>query len=1295
MKNTIILIFLYCVQLSAACTLTLTSPTSSQVVTGFAGAGNPRPFTFSVTKSGCPTLAYLQYFVDGYPARNPGWGAPYNDLLAPFYEQGIAPFAPYSMPWNTYWFADGSHTASAQALDINFNVIASSSTVKFSIGNLWPVKCRDGTAPRGELSASDVNKGILPLTWKITGSCAPDDIKVSIFVDGITQHFNGSWGGMPSTFTAHVDETQFQNGSHNVCFSWLDKTHFTNSGAGPIESAGEQCLPLTFSNGTLPSEVRTACRDCYMLLGGTQALTPVLYNTDGTTASPPAFDYWTTSNVVTLNPTTSVVAAAGSCPANGTGLPCSAQVLVMAETQHCSDLTAVFGTAQYWSATCPFKMSQLGNLVHIKGGKGWTPGVYQITNVDLRANVIQLKDRNGNNPTCCISGGNFSTGPTTTLNILPWTTQNVSCFGSDTAIHTGPNPNCIYMNEAFAGGAYLPDHSSVPYNFLGHAGAGPYAEFDSGGFNTWEVTLLGISVCADWQGKSLSAFTRDISNYVDGLSYGLSRMPRFSHFLYGVADATMDNTTDLWTCSHGTPAQWSPPIIAAALNTINASGYRVLGVNLRDEVDSSWGYRPMAGPIRPGGANSWLTSITATSGRCSVNGSGISINAAAQFIIHGSSTAALNTPPGGDPYHITSSFLGGKSFTFNCPRVNNGTYNDHGLTIEPLAADGYKQNGNTSYVGYDALANIRSQAASQSYHTPITAAPKAIAGCAAFHNWLGNGSDGPIGDLRQFGQFADFYEDLSQYQPFLVSRNSIRWYFAGSYSPGGYNRQEWGCYNPSLPLTDITHGNEAIQGNQGYAAPGGVANIFGSRMTFDSPGHGLVNVVPGNTTLAVSGNSNSALNTTYYVLEILSPTELRVALQGTDFASSCSGGTCTCPGATLSFTRSGYVVSSSGMTAIGGAQPYKFYTGNGTHFAGNGFGQSFNLAAADPNLPKHRGEIFAVNCHGNTVFDSNTYVYAPTNLSVPSWLPGSNIYWELPNGSGKGGTAIVRPDNSSNCGRAWCARPQEASPEVGYEAYMAAAIANATGFRAYKFGGSQSYSYIDGWGFTGNYDVSLINPKDPLMGDSFMWPHFQNAGQVGLFHADSEAGRLLTRWQSLFLQSRCNSPDYGWVFDSMCRTGSNGNALLIANTTNWTQTGAFDLTPILNGQNIIENISGAHGENVITVLPASTKLRTVTLKEGQSLAFIAATVFEGTLNEPIFQPGGTGTFGDCPTGTDSISIRWGYNPYLLDSTTSNVQSFTSFPATIPADKNYGPVYGRILCVSASRGVLSTSDVQTF
>ena len=70
---------------------------------------------------------------------------------------------------------------------------------------------------------------------------------------------------------------------------------------------------------------------------------------------------------------------------------------------------------------------------------------------------------------------------------------------------------------------------------------------------------------------------------------------------------------------------------------------------------------------------------------------------------------------------------------------------------------------------------------------------------------------------------------------------------------------------------------------------------------------------------------------------------------------------------------------------------------------------------------------------------------------------------------------------------------------------MAAAIANATGFRAYKFGGSQSYSYIDGWGFTGNYDVSLINPKDPLMGDSFMWPHFQNAGQVGLFHADSEA----------------------------------------------------------------------------------------------------------------------------------------------------------------------------------------------
>src|ERR1700733_8301259 len=174
MKNVIILIFLYCLQLSAVCTLTLTSPTSSQVVTGFAGAGNPTPFTFSVTKSGCPTLAYVQYFVDGYPARNPGWGAPYNDLLAPFYEQGIAPFAPYSMPWNTYWFGDGSHVASAQALDINFNAIARSSPVQFSIGNLWPVTCRDGTAPQGELSTTDVNKGILPVIWKITGSCAAD-----------------------------------------------------------------------------------------------------------------------------------------------------------------------------------------------------------------------------------------------------------------------------------------------------------------------------------------------------------------------------------------------------------------------------------------------------------------------------------------------------------------------------------------------------------------------------------------------------------------------------------------------------------------------------------------------------------------------------------------------------------------------------------------------------------------------------------------------------------------------------------------------------------------------------------------------------------------------------------------------------------------------------------------------------------------------------------------------------------------------------------------------------------------
>jgi hypothetical protein len=1311
------------------------SPMAGSSVSGFAGAGNPNPplitvgFATELDTADGNALACVQ--VDGNSLYNPGWGAPFatptsNGVnLAALYAFGCFPVQPsashitsFSMPWNSYWLANGNHVMTVVLYDAAGTLYYTSAPQPFVVANKWPVTCSDGSAPASSLGTPSVANGIISVPFSITGSCA-GDIKsgvtgspsgtttLSWFVDGVTNPFSalfssantqygGSFPNTTSSGTATIDERQWFNGVHNVCWAWLDfqPGNYSTSTGNNIGSAGEECLPQMFANGSVASQVWTAGHDIFLAPSATFSLAPTLYNTDQTTAGGTTFDYLSLNTSIATVSTGGVITATSACPGPGSGLPCSTQVFAMGESQGvgCSDLTNYLGTGQYTSTCFAFHTSDIGKLIKISGGTNCTAGLYQINNVDMRIPLVTMVPSPGPGGACV--DASFVTGPTRASNVLINATNTMSCFGTDGAIHLSYTGSCFAPHEMFASGGIL-SGPNVTYPYAGVANAGPLAEFDTSGYNTWEVGLIGQSPC-DGIGGTLSAFQSNLNSYISVFTPNLATLHHATH-LYGAGDNVDREGTYLWNCAFGTPSTWTTPIVGAALNAWSGAGYPLVGVNMIDE-GAGENARPLAGPITPGGSNSWLSASMAVvsdgTGTCTVNGTNIWLNSSLHFIIHGSSTTALNNSAGSAGY--VGNVNGGSSFTFSCS-LPSGTYSDSGLTIEPLAADGYTNDSNTSYIRYQAIANLVIQANTQTGTTPITWSAATTQPCLVRQNYGGLGTDGPIGGISQIGTSAsypyqDFYPDDSQAQPFLVSRNSINWNFTGGSSPGGFTRSQYGCYDPTKPLVTLVQADETLAGQQGYNST--LTSISGSTMTF-STGHGLQNVVPGITRVSVTGNSNSALNTNYFVLSILSPTELRVALAGTDFTSAaCTNGTITFIG--------GHTDTPTSISATGIASVNKFWiTGDGTNFSGYSYGQAFFVTNADATLPSLRGQNFTISGCTNAAFATPTFVYAPTNLNVPSYtVNGANTFWELPNGTGTGGTANIIPDDSSNCGRAYCYRPNENSPSFVFTNYISAAIAGAVGFRSYKVPGPNSRLYQPNYGFT----INSAPPFAPtgITNEFYVFPHWENVGNVPVFHGNSLAAQAITRWFAYFDQPRLNSPDYGPWIDTTVRSGANGNLLLAANTTNGIETRTYNMatacngsTCIQSGQSWIYNIVGPDGTNVIETESPSTTSVSITLTEGQAVFFVFPTTFTGVLTQPTFSPSTTGSFGDCPSGTDSIAIRWGYDLYLLDVSQQNVASYTSFPATIPADKNYGTVFGRSYCISSTAGTLATSDVFNF
>ena len=150
------------------------------------------------------------------------------------------------------------------------------------------------------MTFGSVSSGILPVTWTVTGSCATDSKapQPQIFVDGVNQTLDGSFTSTNATETFNLDETRWLNGTHIICWGWQDATNKTTySGSVVVDSAGEQCDPVTFSNGAVAMEVHNKASDIFlgdngspMWNGNTFTLSPTVLNTDGSAGSA-TYDY--------------------------------------------------------------------------------------------------------------------------------------------------------------------------------------------------------------------------------------------------------------------------------------------------------------------------------------------------------------------------------------------------------------------------------------------------------------------------------------------------------------------------------------------------------------------------------------------------------------------------------------------------------------------------------------------------------------------------------------------------------------------------------------------------------------------------------------------------------------------------------------------------------------------------------------------------------------------------------------------------------------------------------------------
>jgi len=929
-------------------TCAITSPTAAQSVAGydsFSGSIN-----LAISYSGVPALTggHVQYTVDAYPAVNPGFGGVTTT--------GNSTLAPYTYPFNSYWYPNGPHQVYATLYDALNNVLCTTVTVNFTTANTWPQSWNPTLAinPATPFTSnwSGYGSGTL-VTGTITGSGGGSQ-NVQCYIDGIQQGSSGV-NVVAGVYSYNFDTTGWLDGPHVLsCPStsssgWLS----TDNPAYRNTSATEWSRKVTFAQPS-PIPVDLWCdsgHENFKTLAQTQQITCHVVNSDQSTATGYAFDYY--------------VQTPANCSVSSTGLVTltanlACIVRVMAEVVTGTDLflpsCCAGQTAS--SASNPFTPHSAYQVLRVKSGTGFTPGYFEgggATGFQQSGNIWLAANGSPALGTAGSTNGTFAIGPSATVYVYAWPTNVFAYIGTDGAVHTSYSAaNAIAIHEIFSSGTIC--QNDAPYGNGGTCG-----DVNRSAHNTVE-TGMGAGTTGNETSGGAAAWQSAQAAYTTAATSFLSAYPNLHWWLTG--DNFTRNGTNLYGSTNGPAAFWATPAFQYAMSQWAG---KALGITMRDE--GAYGSYPLQGPMQFGtsSAQNGLTSIVATGGggageSCLVTFSGSwSTNNARKFIISGSATTNMNSASGAT---YSNSVGTSNTFTFTCANVADGTYNisnDPGLTIEPYGDGWYGSPlGHTLYTAFATLrtqANAVAGAPLQDWGQGAVAngVPTAIA------NWNGNGTQS-LGAITQVSDYADILNSPGT-SNFILSRNSSYAIInpLNALSPGNSVRINHGVYSLDKPLMVQTQANTIGAGNYGYGQTGftcAVTSMSGNTITFSAPCN-MGNIQPGMTRLSLAGatgvaNFSLGLNVKYYVLSQPTPTTATVAYAATTF--TCTSGACvTGNGGTITFSPSNFTKTMSNTSAKATVNCLQLYTGQLGCLGGD---LTQYAGAVDPNFMRHRGETF-------------------------------------------------------------------------------------------------------------------------------------------------------------------------------------------------------------------------------------------------------------------------------------------------------------------------------------------------
>ncbi len=851
-------------------------------------------------------------------------------------------------------------------------------------------------------------------------------------------------------------------------------------------------------------------------------------------------------------------------------------------------------------------------------------------------------------------------------------TQNVlPHFGSDGSILTAYNPaKSLFETGVFESNTGLTDTTYPPWTSF-------QAEYAAAGFNTVEI---GIGNTPSG-GEAESAFDSAQTSYV---SSQVSLLAPYGLYAGLIGDGITRGNEQMYNITRSTGSAYVTPAVQYIFNSWLNN--RTLYAIMQDEVQATNGNAPLQGSLQIG--NNGFTQIACESGStCTVtlpNWTFATLCGGAGnggFIITGSGVPGLDfNTTSGAPQPYVSQGVDTDHFTFPTPSgIETVTYTSStnpNLTIEPLAESGYDAStscngfpcpgppcGNSAgplvdWVHGHAFAVFMGWANNVTGRVKMSWPPDEGASAQAVTNWMGD---------SRMSDFANIYTTSLNGQ-YLANHFHLSDMLSGV---GDSVRNKYANVQRLAPIVLNPSGSNVTWGLQGYSVA--VTSIANDVITFSAP-HGITTIVPGDTRLSITGNSNSTFNTNYYVRSVLNATQLRVVYQCTTQSGlNDSGGVVTFQDGTI-YGNGGAEGSAMDGPATGCPGNLTINNNTPTTFV-NKRGQTFTMSG-----------VTGTNA---SYFNSTTFFY-DVESNQNGWNQFNNSIREVPSGSGTGGTAVIVRNNNYVRGVNWAGPGgNEKGARYPFANTMYNAILRAAGTRSYYLG--QNFDAYGGAEASYDNTFTSTNLQDIQGGMHARWDY---GGAVFTWAANAMASKLIQRLTRYLLQPNLNSPDYGYYIECAARSGSYGNLLMCQSLSDGTLTRTISLSPYLvSGQAIVKHYCVWSGCTV-TVLAAGTTSDTVTFDPGGFVDYIFADNPAQEFTAPVI----VANLSDVPNAV-GVAIQYAYLPYVF--TWPSVQSMAlpnalsggSGTFSTLVDKNIGPVYYRLLYLDVNSHVLATSDLQ--